>query len=212
MLVREMKGVSETYLLAQSPLWNREVDKILPLDLDAFIRSHYGTTNYYRAIREVEAMYASWNEGQCGENPHLVRYTAAPRQRITINELVDWLKETTTVRRRALLFALESDLSIQSVINLTWKDMQALKGLSQFALQIANSNPRHLRIGYVFWETMQNNAAGPLFGLADTALEVSQGMGFEALRALYKNILPYDTDSDLSHFTQQIAIALGTIK
>ena len=209
MRVSEMKGSSEAYLLAQSPLWNREVEKILPLDLDAFIRSHYGTTNYYRAIREVEAMYASWEEEHRSTPPHLVKYTPAPKQRITINELTDWLKETTVVRRRALLFALETDMPIQGVINLTWKELHSLKGLSQFAVDLANSNPRHLRIGYVFWETMQNNAAGPLFGLADTALEVSQGMGFEALRNLYRTILPFDTDSDLSHFTQQIASVIG---
>lgn len=204
MLVSELKrGEWPNALLSQSTLWGRDIAKLQAIDLDAFIRSYSGTQHYYQAIREVEALidqgwYATLEKKL--EAPSIIFYDPQPRQRITVDELTTWLSATTPVRRRAILFALETGMPIQEIINLTWKKLATLTSLSGYARRIAESNLRHIKLDYVFWENMQDTIAAPLFGLGETMHEVSQGLGYTALRRLYRECLPFDQRGDLEAF------------
>ena len=130
------------------------------------------------------------------------RHWSRSTGRITVDELILWLSETTPVRRRAILFGLESKMPVKDIIDLSWKKLLSNPHVySGFALSLANATPRHLRLPYVFWEPMEGIIAGPLFGLAETVLNVSQGMGYTALQNLYDNAIPIDCSADLDHFS-----------
>lgn len=204
MLVSELKDNQGSNLIAESKLWNRDVSTLRPLDISAFLRSHWGSGTYNEAMRQVDKLIdACWIatlNKEIDKAPDLVFYDPMPRQRITLDELCLWLGETSPARRRAVLFGLETGMPIQEIIALTWKDLFKMKGVSQFALELAARTPRHFKLDYVFWEPMVNNAAAPLFGLADAVIAVSQGMGYEALQRLYKEIIPIDTKADMEAF------------
>lgn len=202
MLVSELNQGWPNALLSQSPIWNRRIDRLQPIDLDAFIRSYYGTPQYHQAIREVSALIdQSWNATlqRKVEAAKIIFYDPIPRQRITVDELKEWLSSTSVMRRKAILFGLETRLPIQDVVSLTWKRLYATP-FSAYARAITDSCVRHLRLDYVFWENTNDIIAAPLFNLADTALEVSQGLGYSALQRLYRECLPFDQKDDLNVF------------
>lgn len=177
-------------LLPLSPLWNRELKSIQPLELSLFLWLHKGTPDYFKAVREVEALKARvW-----ADDPPLLGHTI-PQETFTSGDLVEWLGETSLARRRALLFALEMDLEPREIIDLTWKDLSRLE-LTELAAEIVAALPRHIRLPYLFWDTLPNGAAAPLFGLHETALEVSQGMGMTILRKLYSQMVMLDAQAD----------------
>lgn len=200
MLVKELKGEWPHHLIEQTPIWNRDVERLQPLDLTVFIRSHWGTPQYYEAIRQVESLIdVCWHATivkELPQSPAITFCDPVPRQRITVDELCAWLSEVSLVRRRAVLFALETGMPVQEIIGLTWKKLHRTQGISDYGRAVAALGTRHFRIDYVFWEPLPNLAAAPLFGLADSIMEVSQGMGLDALARLYREALPFDTRAD----------------
>lgn len=190
-------------LLSSSKLWQREVKTLKPLDLALFIRLHKGTSNYLKALREVEqlknvVMQAHIDDALPEDTLVLLGHDT-PREQFTSGDLVEWLETTTLARRRALLFALETDLDPREVIELTWKDLRKLN-MTSLALELVRATVRHIRLPYVFWDTMPNGAAAPLFGLHETALEVSQGLGIAVMRRLYRDMLMLDAKMEAAAF------------
>lgn len=122
--------------------------------------------------------------------------------RITYDELCLWLNRVSVVRRRAILFALETGMSAHQVTALTWKSVRQLE-LSELARSLVQANPRHLKLQCVFWETVKG-VCTPLFDLESSINEVSEGAGLETLRVLYKNIIPVDREADNEHFLESI--------
>lgn len=190
-------------LLSSSKLWQREVKTLKPLDLALFIRLHKGTSNYLKALREVEqlknvVMQAHIDDALPEDALDLLEHDT-PREQFTSGDLVEWLEVTTLARRRALLFVLETGLDPREVIELTWKDLRKLN-LTSMALELVAATVRHIRLPYVFWDTMPNGAAAPLFGLHETALEVSQGLGIAVMRRLYRDMLMLDAKMEAAAF------------
>lgn len=214
MLVKEACANLSCHLISASHLWEHRVERISATELSAFIRSHWGTPNYYESIRQVERLIdAGWSafiDRKIRKTPPMIKFDPEPKQRITVDELVAWLSEASEVRRRAILFALETKMPIADVIELTWPRLNMIKHqIPGYALKLAHSTPRHIRLNYVFWENMQGMIAGPLFGLAETVLEVSQGLGYEALQRLYDTTIPIDTNADFEDFANQFCIELN---
>lgn len=206
MLVSEMKAQWENDLIAQSPLWNRHIENLKPLDLTAFLRLHWGTPLHSKAVRQVGLLidlgWFATIDRKLPQAPAITFFDPTQRERITVDELCAWLGEVSVVRRRAILFALETGMPIPDLINLTWKQLHGMKDVSDYAMTMANLNPRHIKLDYVFWEPMVNLAAAPLFGLAESMMTVSQGMGYDALKRLYREAIPFDTKADLEEFTK----------
>lgn len=206
MKVHELSISGPTHLLAQSPIWKREVDSIQPLDLLAFVRSHYGTRNYHEAMRQVDGLVDSaWSESLHSDDgfPALIAFEA-PKGRITADELLSWLMEVSVERRRAILFILETSMSVERVISLTWREFRKMN-VSPFARMLANANPRHIRLDYVFWEPTKHPTASPLLGLGQSVIEVSNGLGLDALRALYDGLIPIDQEIEQHAFLTSVS-------
>lgn len=194
-------GGSPNSLLSQSPFRNRELKSIKPLELSLFLWLHKGSPDYFKAVREVEDLKARvWID-----DVPLLGHTI-PRETFTSGDLVEWLRETSLARRRALLFALEMDLDPRAIIDLTWKDLAKLE-LTELAAEIVATLPRHIRLPYLFWDTLPNGAAAPLFGLHETALEVSQGMGMPILRQLYSQMVMLDAFADADSVCEALPVA-----
>lgn len=194
-------------LLSSSKLWKREVKTLKPLDLALFIRLHKGTSNYLKAVREVEdlknyVMQANIDGLVDDDSLDLLEHDM-PREQFTTGDLVEWLESTTVQRRRALLFALEMDLDPRFVIEMTWRDLHGLN-LTSLAHELAKASVRHIRLPYVFWDSLPNGAAAPLFGLHETALEVSQGLGMGVLRRLYHAMIACDVQADSAAFNEDL--------
>lgn len=207
MLVREIQGSWRNNLISKSHLWNRSVEAIRPLDLTVFLRIHQNSDTHYEAMREVEDLIDVGTRSLQGTLP-FADFNPIPTQRITASELCTWLSETTEVRRRALLFGFETGMNPNDVTSLTWKQLGRMRGVPMYARSLARSNVRHIRLDYVFWEWLPNMAAAPLFGLAETAIEISQGLSFDTLRSLYRTAIPIDTHADLESFLSELPLQI----
>lgn len=190
-------------LLLNSHILNREIKTIKPLDLAVFLRLHKGTSDYLRAVRDVEALknfvMRSCIDGKLNQDDLGLLEHEMPREVFTSGELVEWLEQTSLSRRRAILFCLEMEMDPREVIELQWSDLRKMD-LSILAHELVKASVRHIRLPYVFWDTLPNGAAAPLFGLAETCLEVSQGMGIKAMRKLYANMVMFDDGAEMAAF------------
>lgn len=196
-------------LLSSSPLWKREVKTIKPLDLALFIRLHKGTSNYLEAVREVEdlknyAMQAHIDDLLPETELELLEHDV-PREQFTSGDLVEWLEGTSLARRRALLFALEMELDPRFVIEMSWRDLHGMN-LTSLAHELVKASVRHIRLPYVFWDYLPNGSAAPLFGLHETALEVSQGLGMGVMQRLYCNMIAYDGKAEAAAFKEDAGL------
>lgn len=206
MLVSEfMKGGESVFLLPMTPLWGKNVESMTSLELQAFVRMHAGTQYYKQALKEVEWLVEEvWSHST--ENllspPSLV-YFDVPAQHLTVAELGEQLIRVSMQRRKALLFALEMDMAVRDVANLTWKSMRDFS-LTPLATSIVQTNPRHIRLNYVFWEPIYHLTAAPLMKLERSAQEVAGGQGFDSLRRLYKKLVLIDSDSDSEEFMSNL--------
>lgn len=214
MLVKDLGGQWPRHLIAQSHLWHRDVKSIRPLDLDIFVRQHSTAPTRFEALRQVQFLVDESWAAFCDESIDaplpLSFYDPNPPQRITVGDLVEWLKQTSVARRRAILFALETKLPIEDIINLTWPKFIVLAPqISGYARKVAQSMTRHIRLNYVFWETADSGIAMPMIGLEQTMLDVSQGLGYQTLQRLYDHAIPVDTSADHEDFLQQFCVELN---
>ena len=206
MLVREIPGEWSHSLLEKSPLWHREVQSLSALDISVFLRRHMGTAQHYSARKQVdELLRALWSAVTAGELSPVpkVCFFAPPVERLTYGELREWLERVSPVRRNAILFGLETGLSVEEVIELEWKALPSMQ-LTAFAQTLTTQHPRHFRLPYVFWEVTPFGAASPLIGLADSVQDVTEGRGYQALAELYRDAIPMDQDADLRDFLVNI--------
>lgn len=198
----ELPTLLSNSLLSQTPLWQREVRTLSPLDLDAFVALHKGTSQYCKALREVDhvvnAGMAALVDGPLDSADFV--FFDPPKQAFTSADLCEWLEDVTLIRRRALLFALDMKMTPREVIDLSWPELKKLR-LTMLAKELVKVQPRHIRLPYVFWDTLPNGAAAPLFGLGESALEASQGLGFETMQRLYDRMVMIDSQADLDSFT-----------
>ncbi len=98
----------------------------------------------------------------------------------------------------------------------TWFDLEEVRNpyepVRSTLDALPSSNLRHIKLDYVFWENMQDTIAAPLFGLGQTMHEVSQGLGYTALRRLYRECLPFDQRGDLEAFMGDFNRMLNAVK
>lgn len=206
MQLNQLPGQWRHTLIENSALWNRSVYDLSSLDLKIFLRQHWQTPVYTRALTEVtdltNIVWESVINGALTDAPRIV-YFEVPTPRLTIDELLSWLSEVSIERRKAILFALETGCSIRETVELEHGDLST-KRLTPFAANIVRSMARHLQLDYIFWETTETNKAMPLVGLEESVIDVSQGMGFDGLRRLYQDMIVIDRADDLARFKSTV--------
>jgi hypothetical protein len=204
MKISDFANELDLRLIRSSHLWDREVAKISALDIDVFIRSFANSPSQADAKHEVDMLIATcWDHCTHGGfvAPDIVIFGPTP-ERLTIDDLTSRLEEISLARRRAILFALETGKTVTEVSSLTWKQLKEEK-LSDLALSIANSQIRHIKLPYVFWERLNDIIALPLVNLGEDAIRVSRGMGMTYLRMQYLNLIPISYSADFEHFIKE---------
>ena len=203
MQLNQISGNWRHSLIESSALWHRDINSINLLDLQIFLRQHWGTAKYTVATSEVKDLCGrAWDLLISGEieNPPPIIYFEAPNPRLTMDEFIQWLLPVSLERRKAILFALETGCSIKETVELKHSNIP-LMTLTPMSVDIVRSMARHIRLENVFWEkSFLDGKPLPLVGLADSVNDVSQGMGFDALRRLYKDIIKIDRTDDLHEF------------
>jgi hypothetical protein len=201
----ELSTVLSDSLISQSHLWKQDASNIKQLDIALFLGQYRGTSEYTQAVKEVDqvidAGITALISGDIDEADFA--FYQLSKTPITACEFAQWLTCVSPARRRAILFALEMSMDPKDVIALEWGGLRKLR-LTPLAHDIVKSLTRHFKLKYVFWDYLSNGSAAPLFGLSDSALEVSQGLGFVALLEMYKGMIMIDQEAEVNSFVSDL--------
>lgn len=117
----------------------------------------------------------------------------------TAGDLVEGLGFLEPVARRAVLFGLEQGLSVDEVIELTHARASSMH-LTPLAFAALEHCPRHIRLHYVFWATLQDGMITPLLGLERQVEAAFGGMSWSDLTAAYATMIWVDHECDAENF------------
>ncbi|QBJ76918.1 hypothetical protein [Aquitalea sp. USM4] len=211
MLISELNFENCAPILAKSKIWNRRVASIKNLDLNLFLYCHRNKIS--AAIKEIQLLIKLvWHailEGKCQITE--IMYFNFPQQRMSIEDLRLWLTRIDShTRRKALLFGLEMNLSSEAIVELEWHHLPKLS-LTPFAKSLLQWHPRHFKLPYVFWEVSSGGKViAPVLGLADDVWRATDGIGYDQLLKLYQDMVPIDSELDLTDFSLHIGqVAAG---
>lgn len=159
---------------------------VRPLDLAVFIRQHRDAGLEQEARREVELLIDLTTKAiarsELADAPY-VRFSERGATLIPF-DLFEGLERVSVPRRRAVLFALETDLNPGWVETMNWRSIRSVP-LTLLAAECARAMPRHIHLPNVFWEA-EGTLARPLMGLGLSMLCVAGDRGIEELRIQYK--------------------------
>jgi hypothetical protein len=195
--VGEITALLSNTPLSASPLWDKPLDELHPAQLHAFLTRLTLDGHGEEARRIAEIVMAQIHAVQTPALAVPILGFAIPQERMTLGELRAGLQTLTRPRPAAVLFGLEADLEIDSLITLKWdraNDLRQSGTLSKMAHDVLRLMPRHLGSPYVFWQEI-NGAAAPLFGLSLELADVFD-MEWSELRNAYRTIIKLDPDAE----------------
>jgi len=178
-------------ILVDSSFWTKEVATIHPVELYAFLQLHKETEHEHRARRELGIALAQLRKLIARSELNEVRIAQfrSPEPVFTNLDLTEILNPLEPIKRKAVLFTLESGLSMTSVIVMKWADVGRLD-LSLTARALIESVPRHIRCSYIFYDRMGFDAI-PLMSL-DQDIKKTLGIDLTWLRYQYENMIWVD--------------------
>jgi hypothetical protein len=159
------------------------------------------------AIRDIEelqrATILAMLEGRLNDAPYLSY--VGERIRMTMGDFTMLLEysDLSPIRRKAILFALETGIKPEDVVIMTWKIATKTK-MTPLAKAIIDSLPRNIHINYVFWEEMEAfSMTAPLFGLTQDVQDMFSGMLFREASKLFQNAVLFDSAEELKFLQAQ---------
>ncbi|WP_199153511.1 hypothetical protein [Chromobacterium sp. ASV23] len=201
-------------VLNKSKLWQLDTSKLTTINLISFIKQAAIDGFEYEARQDVlillERMLDKMVAGTIPYNPIVTYDPAQPRrQPRLLGEYCTDLIELSIPRRRAILFALETDLdlSLDDVVELSWR-AAAEAATTEASRRIVMGLPRHLRLPYAFWEWMDHARAMPLVGLQASFEGISGGRSFPEYKAGYKGALRVMPEADAELVALQCGLQL----
>jgi hypothetical protein len=76
---------------------------------------------------------------------------------------------------------------------------------TEFTCDIVRSQPRHLRLNYVFWEDLEGSGqAESLLGLAESVSGAALGRSIAELQALYDRLVWVDSAAEAEAFLGEV--------
>lgn len=195
MLLKNVPGmlpVLENSDLALSKLWTKNIEKIVPEQLTALIVKTLNENPESKIELEIQYAIKQINNAQLNELIPEVRisaYTTPSRQFISLSKFMCGLNKLSMERRRAVVFALESNMSISKVRNMTRGHAQQIQPQlnSSMAKEILRTNVISIKSGYAFWEKCENKHVQ----LGDLEQHVYEafGMTYNQLTKRYTNMI-----------------------
>lgn len=179
--------------LASSPLWNQAVESIHPAQLHAFrarlkLEGYEGADSLFKKI--TDALTDAQRTGDIKGAP-ILRYSEPVVPTVTAQAIRMAFERMTRPTPAAILFALETGITPERLVTLTWPKAKLLVLSGQvktYARQILEKQPRHLNCEYVFWKQSGKASPQPLFGLEMEVFE-EFGMVWSELQEAYRKMI-----------------------
>lgn len=196
--------------LSKTKLWPKPTNQVKPLDLLIYHKREREEGNAAQAAQDIDVLIGetvkAMLDGRVNDAPYVAYMGERPT--MTLGDFTDalYFSELSVMRRKAMLFALETNTKPEDVVALTW-NMALRMRYSQLAAAILNTQPRHIRLNYVFWEEIDTfGMAGPLFGLSQNFQETFEGLAFHQVKKLFDQAPQVDPFIEGEEFKEQILL------
>lgn len=203
----QLPGVSP---LAASPLWDRDVDKIHPMQLHAFIKRMAIAGQKDAAETALTVCFAELaSRVAMGEiaRPLMLDYSPPNELVMTAGELRDGLMYLGREKGAAILFALETGMTGHDVGRLTWIAAMRMfqeRKLSALAVACTRVCPRQLHLVYVFWQLdVDLDLPVPLMSLEADVFDAF-GLLWLELADAYSRLLMIDSEADAGDMLKRL--------
>jgi hypothetical protein len=196
--IGQLAQMNASRLLAESRIWNKDVEGLTREELLSFIKRHELSGRGVEARESVELLLSELRACiACKEiDGAIVERYSLPEERMTLGELSEIVSLLSRAREGAVVFALAAGLTLDEVVGLRWKAALKIVRRSSAALRVLQVVPRHIRTDLVFWEYVSGKRLSPLFGLKAHFELVSNGRSFESLQRRFGDMLMIDFESD----------------
>lgn len=192
--------------IAKTKFWHKSTKDVQPLDLLIYHKTQ--RIEGLNAQPDIDVLIGETVKamimGRIKEAPYVAFMGELPV--MTIGDFTDalYFAELSTVRRKAMLFALVTGTKPEDVVALTWNKALRMK-FTPLVSAILFSQPRHIRLNYVFWEEIDTfGMAGPLFGLSQDFQEAFEGLTFKQVKALFDKAPQVDAFVEGEEFKAQL--------
>lgn len=194
--LREVQGIQlalDGSPVSKSPIWNMQIDQIIPAQLAAFrarlglsgLKSEADTTIQY-ILGQVKHAAKMGGLGRI----KMLDYVRPNDEVLMSSELERGFREMVRPMPAAILFGLEAKLQPDEIVTLTWQkahELRCQRKLTPFAVRILDSQPINIASSYIFWRYRSAKVL-PLFGLEQEVFDVF-GKIWPELQAGYEGLI-----------------------
>ena len=118
-----------------------------------------------------------------------------PPPRVLVDDFLEFLSLFSVIKRKAILFALEQNLTLEEVVLFKWEAALKLK-LTSTGREILLSLPRHLFTNFAFWEYGDAAEARPLMTLiSDFGKTAKEDL--KDIRKMYHSVIKIHSENDV---------------
>lgn len=196
--------------LAASPLWERDFDKIHPIQLHAFLKRCTMNGQKDAAETAITICIAELVQQVAAgaiPRPILLDYSPPNDVSMTAGELREGLFFLGREKAAAILFALETKMTGYEVGRLTWTQVLTMfqdRKLSELAQRCTRVCPRQLHLTYVFWQMdPELDLPCPLMSIEADVFDAF-GLLWLELADAYSRLIMIDTDADAVDFLKRL--------
>lgn len=196
MLLKSVPGVLPALKnsdLATTKLWTTHIERITNYQLNAVIAKFKFKNEESQIDKEIEYAVSQINDAIYNRQINSVkiaRFKSKKDHSITVSNLIAGLLKLKEVERKAVLFSLESGLSLDEVTNLEVRQANVAARNSKLAREIIKNCPVSIKTNYLFWESYEEKEHEKLKNLEQAVFEAF-GFDFKLLALKYENII-YD--------------------
>lgn len=198
--IGKLAGKTGVSLMAETPMWHQDIDKIIPAQLVAFIERQKAAGKKDEAETAVEIALQEVHAAVAREEidmPAMLNYYRTDHVVLTAGEFKNGLIYIDGVRAAAVLFALETGMLPRQVSELTQRKLALFRQnhqISGVAAECLLQVGRHPICPYVFWEESNEGVAGSVFGLEAVVFDAF-GFMWSELVSGYENMIWTDLEN-----------------
>lgn len=179
--------------LADSHMWNKDIEEITPVDVLAFLKLHDMDERgcSVAASRCVDVMLIELRKLIASERVRALQIEKFQRadMRFMLSDLREMLSTINPSFAKVIRFALAAGMELCDAEHLTWKAVSKLRCNPEMEVLLSES-PQNIKSPYVFWEYIDGNAE-QIIGAELGVLEAT-GADFSWLQHHYRNMVWID--------------------
>lgn len=200
--------------IAADKIWEKPLDAISGMDIQLFYARSQISGNMAIAKRAIDALQSELlvlaARGRIsGKFLRIVEHEV-PSERFTADEFMFRLGNVSGSRIQAILFALATRTSPNTVAGMEWATLTAqgfAPGLPH-EIMTKRAKLRHLRLPYVFWEFATEKIATPLLKLQESA-EDAFNASWPAIQEIWGEVIWISPRADAHNLLAVVAEVQG---